>query len=189
MLRASVNLTVASILISVATSYKLPLSTTYVTFMVAMGSSLADGAWRKDSAVYRVSGVVNVITGWFLTALIAFIVSGIIVSIAYIGGIEAIAIILFIILLIIGRNFMKHRGEENDVDVEKILKAESKSMKGIMEESSGNITKFFKRVDLIYSNLVKGLSQQDLSILKKGKKCQTPGGRSRGIKREYILFC
>ena len=95
MLRASVNLTVASILISVATSYKLPLSTTYVTFMVAMGSSLADGAWRKDSAVYRVSGVVNVITGWFLTALIAFIVSGIIVSIAYIGGIEAIAIILF----------------------------------------------------------------------------------------------
>ena len=68
MLRASVNLTVASILISVATSYKLPLSTTYVTFMVAMGSSLADGAWRKDSAVYRVSGVVNVITGWFLTA-------------------------------------------------------------------------------------------------------------------------
>ena len=169
MLRASVNLTVASILISVATSYKLPLSTTYVTFMVAMGTSLADGAWRKDSAVYRVSGVVNVITGWFLTALIAFIVSGIIVSIAYIGGIEAIAIILFIILLIIGRNFMKHRGEENDVDVEKILKAESKSMKGIMEESSGNITKFFKRVDLIYSNLVKGLSQQDLSILKKGK--------------------
>ena len=189
MLRASVNLTVASILISVATSYKLPLSTTYVTFMVAMGSSLADGAWRKDSAVYRVSGVVNVITGWFLTALIAFIVSGIIVSIAYIGGIEAIAIILFIILLIIGRNFMKHRGEENDVDVEKILKAESKSMKGIMEESSGNITKFFKRVDLIYSNLVKGLSQQDLSILKKGKKnVKRLGGEVEGLRENIFYF-
>ena len=189
MLRASVNLTVASILISVATSYKLPLSTTYVTFMVAMGSSLADGAWRKDSAVYRVSGVVNVITGWFLTALIAFIVSGIIVSISYIGGIEAIAIILFIILLIIGRNFMKYRGEENDVDVEKILKAESKSMKGILEESSGNITKFFKRVDLIYSNLVKGLSQQDLSILKKGKKnVKRLGAEVDGLRENIFYF-
>ena len=77
MVRASVNLTVAAILISIATSYKLPLSTTYVTFMVAMGTSLADKAWGRDSAVYRVSGVINVIIGWFLTAITAFLVSGI----------------------------------------------------------------------------------------------------------------
>ena len=170
MLRASVNLAVAAILISIATSYKLPLSTTYVTFMVAMGTSLADRAWGRDSAVYRVSGVINVIAGWFLTAITAFIVSGIIVSLIHIGGVQAIAVILFIILLIIGKNFLKHRNEEIEVDRDKILKAESKSMKGVMDESSGNIIKFFKRVDLIYSALVQGLSKHDLKILKKGKK-------------------
>ena len=70
--RASTNLMVAGILISIATSYKLPLSTTYVTFMVAMGTSLADRAWDRESAVYRVAGVLNVIGGWFFTAFIAF---------------------------------------------------------------------------------------------------------------------
>jgi len=170
MLRASVNLTVAAILISIATSYKLPLSTTYVTFMVAMGTSLADKAWGRDNAVYRVSGVINVISGWFLTAITAFFVSGIIVSLIHIGGIQAIAIILFIILVIIGKNFIKHRNEEIEVDKDKILKAESKSMKGVMDESSGNIIKFFKRVDVVYGALVDGLSKHNLKTLKKGKK-------------------
>ena len=72
MVRASVNLIVAGILISIATSMKLPLSTTYVTFMVAMGTSLADRAWGRESAVYRVAGVINVVGGWFLTAITAF---------------------------------------------------------------------------------------------------------------------
>ena len=129
MLRASVNLTVAAILISIATSYKLPLSTTYVTFMVAMGTSLI-----------------------------------------HIGGVQAIAIILFIILVIIGKNFIKHRNEEVEIDKDKILKAESKSMQGVMDESSGNIIKFFKRVDVIYGLLVEGLSKHKLKSLKKGKK-------------------
>ena len=80
-IRASVNLVVAAILISIATSFKLPLSTTYVTFMVAMGTSLADKAWGSDSAVYRVAGVINVIGGWLLTALIAFTASGVIATI------------------------------------------------------------------------------------------------------------
>src|SRR5690606_41479367 len=73
MVRAAVNLMVAAVLISLATSMKLPLSTTYVTFMVAMGTSLADRAWGAESAVYRVAGVLNVIGGWFFTAIIAFI--------------------------------------------------------------------------------------------------------------------
>ena len=72
MIRAAVNMMVAAILISIATSFKLPLSTTYVTFMVAMGTSLADRAWGSESAVYRVAGVLNVIGGWFFTAFIAF---------------------------------------------------------------------------------------------------------------------
>jgi len=78
MVRASVNLIVAAVLISIGTSLKLPLSTTYVTFMVAMGSSFADRAWDRESAVYRVAGVFNVIGGWFITAIAAFLASGII---------------------------------------------------------------------------------------------------------------
>lgn len=77
LIRASVNLTMASMLIAAGTSLKLPLSTTYVTFMVAMGSSLADRAWGRESASYRIAGVINVIMGWFVTAAVAFIVSSI----------------------------------------------------------------------------------------------------------------
>src|SRR5690606_20200692 len=85
-IRASVNLLVASILIALGTSLKLPLSTTYVTFMVAMGTSLADRAWGRESAVYRISGVFAVIGGWFLTAVVAFTVAAIVAWIISIGG-------------------------------------------------------------------------------------------------------
>lgn len=78
MIRATVNLVVAAVLISIGTSKKLPLSTTYVTFMVAMGTSLADRAWDRESAVFRISGVATVIGGWFLTAFVAFCVSGVV---------------------------------------------------------------------------------------------------------------
>lgn len=91
MVRASVNLFVAGILISIGTSLKLPLSTTYVTFMVAMGTSLADRAWGRESAVYRVAGVFNVIGGWFLTALSAFTVSAIFLYIIYLGEIVSVS--------------------------------------------------------------------------------------------------
>ena len=94
MLRASVNIMMAAIVISLGTSLKLPLSTTYVTFMVAMGTSLSDRAWGRESAVYRISGVLAVVGGWFFTALFAFTLSFIILSIIYFGGKIAIAIIL-----------------------------------------------------------------------------------------------
>ncbi|MBE0640652.1 MAG: inorganic phosphate transporter, partial [Bacteroidales bacterium] len=83
MIRASVNLVVASVLIAFGTSLKLPLSTTYVTFMVAMGTSLADRAWGRESAVYRISGVLSVIGGWFLTAIIAFSVAFLVATVIY----------------------------------------------------------------------------------------------------------
>jgi len=171
MLRACINLVVASILISIATSYKLPLSTTYVTFMVAMGTSLADRAWKRDSAVYRVSGVLSVIGGWFLTAYAAFIVSGIIVTIIYLGGPQAIAIILFIILLIIGKNYLKHKNENSDlIDLDGLVKSESNSIKGVMDESTKNVIKVFKRVDKIYAIFSEGLAKHDKKILKKARK-------------------
>ena len=101
-IRASVNLVVAGILISFATSYKLPLSTTYVTFMVAMGTSLSDRAWGSESAVYRVSGVLNVIGGWFLTALSAFSISALVVfmitKLKFVGILLVTSIVTFLII-------------------------------------------------------------------------------------------
>ena len=91
--RASINLVLSAILIASATSLKLPLSTTYVTFMVAMGSSFADGAWDRETAVYRISGVLTVISGWFITALCASTLAGIVATLVFFGG-EIMAVIL-----------------------------------------------------------------------------------------------
>src|SRR5690606_7523165 len=96
-IRASVNLLVASILIALGTSLKLPLSTTYVTFMVAMGTSFADRAWDRDSAVYRVSGVFHVIGGWFATALAAFITAFAVAAFLYFGEVYAFVAILILL--------------------------------------------------------------------------------------------
>ena len=106
--RASVNLVVAAILISSATSLKLPLSTTYVTFMVAMGSSFADGAWDRESAVYRISGVITVIAGWFLTAACAFIITCCTMLCIFIGKWVAVVLLLVLAIYLIWRsNFSK----------------------------------------------------------------------------------
>jgi hypothetical protein len=94
LIRASVNLVVASILIAFATSLKLPLSTTYVTFMVAMGTSLSDRAWGRESAVYRISGVLSVIGGWFFTALAAFTAAFALAYLISYGGFAAIFILI-----------------------------------------------------------------------------------------------
>tara|TARA_A100001015_G_scaffold118632_1_gene131594 strand:+ start:4818 stop:6053 length:1236 start_codon:yes stop_codon:yes gene_type:complete len=108
-LRASLNLVIAAILISIATSYKLPLSTTYVTFMVAMGTSLSDRAWSSESAIYRVSGVVSVIGGWFLTALSAFIICGLIVFVINLLKLVGVIIILLFVIIIILNNHRKFK--------------------------------------------------------------------------------
>ena len=107
LLRASVNLTVASILIAIATSFKLPLSTTYVSFMVAMGTSLADGAWGRDSAVYRVAGVLSVIAGWFVTALVAFSTAAVFATLMRLGG--GVAIGALIAAWMLYRSHLAHR--------------------------------------------------------------------------------
>jgi len=93
MIRATVNLTTSALLISLATSLKLPLSTTYVCFMVAMGSSLADKAWGRESAVYRISGVMTVVAGWFVTALGGFLISLLVGFVLIYGGTAAFAIV------------------------------------------------------------------------------------------------
>lgn len=171
MVRAAVNLMVAGILISIATSYKLPLSTTYVTFMVAMGTSLADRAWGAESAVYRVAGVLNVIGGWFGTAIIAFTVSGTILAIISFGKGAAIAVLLFAAILLLARNYISYNKKSKEIKAEGQLKrAESSSIQGVIEESASNIASVVKRTNKIYSNSINGLARQDLDLLKKNKK-------------------
>ncbi len=170
MVRAAVNLMVASVLISIATSMKLPLSTTYVTFMVAMGTSLADRAWGSESAVYRVAGVLNVIGGWFFTAFSAFIAAAAIAYLIHLGGPTMIAVLLLLAILILLRNYMKHIKKTREVKVEdRLARGESNSIHGVIEESADNISKALKRVSKINQNTIKGLIEQDLDGLKKAK--------------------
>ena len=170
MVRAAVNLMVAGVLISIATSYKLPLSTTYVTFMVAMGTSLADRAWGSESAVYRVAGVLNVIGGWFFTAICAFAAAGTAAYLIDLGGGAMIAVLLFLALLLLIRNSISHIKKTKEIKSEDSLsRAESKSVQGVIEESADNISKVLKRVIKINENTINGLINQDLPMLKKAK--------------------
>ncbi len=116
LVRASVNLVLAGLLIIIGTSLQLPLSTTYVAFMVAMGSSLADRAWGRETAVYRITGVVSVIGGWFITAGAAFILCFCISLFMYfVGPIAMLLAIAFVVFIIIRNNkmFKKHEANEN----------------------------------------------------------------------------
>lgn len=170
MVRAAVNLMVASVLISIATSMKLPLSTTYVTFMVAMGTSLADRAWGSESAVYRVAGVMNVIGGWFFTAISAFIAAGTVAYLIHLGGTTMIAILLLFAVLLLTRNYLKHIRKSREVKAEDSLsRAESNSIHGVIEESADNISKALKRISKINRTTVDGLINLDLASLKKAK--------------------
>ncbi len=119
MVRASVNLVLAGLLVALGTSFKLPLSTTYVTFMVAMGASLADRAWSRESAVFRITGVLSVIGGWFITAGVAFILCYLVTNAMYFGSyvVMGIAIVIAIVMLI--RSNLKYK--QKDVDEEEKL--------------------------------------------------------------------
>ncbi|MDG1063934.1 MAG: inorganic phosphate transporter [Flavobacteriaceae bacterium] len=171
MIRASINLMVAGVLISIATSMKLPLSTTYVTFMVAMGTSLADRAWGRESAVYRVAGVINVIGGWFFTAFSAFVVAGTLAYLIFLGGGVAIAVLLILALALLVRNYLFHKKRSADKAAPKGLKkTASKTVQGIISESTQNISNVFARTQKTYSNVIHGLASQDEKGLKKCKK-------------------
>lgn len=170
MVRASVNLIVAGILISIATSMRLPLSTTYVTFMVAMGTSLADRAWGRESAVYRVAGVINVIGGWFLTAITAFLAAGLV---AYLisWDMVMIPILLVLVAFLIGRNTVMHRKKSKEVKKQEyIQRADLITINGVIEESVDHISSVANRVNKLYTNVVDDLANHDLNKLRKTDK-------------------
>lgn len=118
-IRASVNLVLAGLLVAIGTSLKLPLSTTYVTFMVAMGASLADRAWSRETAVFRITGVMSVIGGWFITAGAAFIMCYLITNLMFFGKFIAMAIAVVIAIALLIRSniaYSKKHSEESEVD-------------------------------------------------------------------------
>ncbi len=131
LIRGSINLVLAGALIALGTSMKLPLSTTFVTFMVAMGTSLADRAWSRESAVFRITGVISVIGGWFLTAGVAFIGAGIIVAAMHFGGhwvMFALGIVTIILIIRSNRRFRKRQKEEKgDAMFQSILSTDDKT--------------------------------------------------------------
>lgn len=171
LIRASINLIVAGILISIATTMKLPLSTTYVTFMVAMGTSLADRAWGRESAVYRVAGVLNVIGGWFFTAFGAFTAAGIVAFLIQWNKEVMTPILLLLTVALLIRNYLSHKKKSKDTADEKTLKkSESSTVQGIITESANNISSVISRSNKIYADVLKGLGDEDLKKLKKSKK-------------------
>jgi Na+/phosphate symporter len=150
---------------------KLPLSTTYVTFMVAMGSSLADRAWGAESAVYRVAGVLNVIGGWFFTAFIAFAASAIIAFILNWNLTIMVPVLILTSIVLLLRNYRTHRAKIKDIKKEdSLIIAESSTIQGVIYESADNISNVIKRGNKIYTHTITALAKQDLKLLSKNNK-------------------
>jgi phosphate/sulfate permease len=158
LVRASVILVVASALIAYATSYKLPLSTTYVTFMTAMGASFADRSWGRESAVYRISGVLNVIGGWFLTAMIAFSGAFLVATAIYYGGIGVTFVFILIALITVYRtHLVHHKRSKRREEHEKVNTIESLSLTQLKSECYETTSKHLVDIDQIYAKTLEAL--------------------------------
>jgi phosphate/sulfate permease len=172
LIRASVNLTVASLLIALATSYKLPLSTTFVSFMVAMGASLADRAWGRETAVYRVSGVLHVIAGWLLTALIAFLIAGLFALILIFLKLKGLILLLFILVATIFYSSYKHRihriaNEKRKQDIEN-MDATTKEI--VLQKSAQDFLVSLREIQKSYNLFLNGLISENNQKIKEGIK-------------------
>ncbi|MGL5912875.1 MAG: inorganic phosphate transporter [Bacteroidales bacterium] len=165
--RASINLVVASILIASATSLKLPLSTTYVTFMVAMGSSFADGAWDRESAVYRISGVLAVIGGWFVTALCALTICGVTTYLIFVGGeFAAIGLMVLVGFVLLRSNIRILKKNKNEEETSTFSQADSESICTTVNIAADQY--FTQTIDL-YRNILENFQSESLRLMRKNK--------------------
>jgi uncharacterized membrane protein len=162
MIRASMNLTVASSLIALGTSLGLPLSTTYVTFMVSMGTTLADRAWGRESAVYRITGVFTVIGGWFLTAIMAFTASLIFAILIDLGGIYSIIALFGLALFLLYRAYWAFRKKEQA----KEDATQEEEGNDIMEICNDYTTKILNQIPEMYDDMIVALHKEDRKKLK-----------------------
>ena len=171
--RASVNLVVASLLIALGTSLKLPLSTTYVTFMVAMGTSLADRAWSRESAVFRITGVLSVIGGWFLTAAIAFISAFFIALLMSFGGTVVTVIIVVAGLAVLIHSNIKYKEKDDTSKGDKayydILRITDKKQvwAPFLKYVAENDKAFLDEMAARYTSVTDGLMQENVRTLKR----------------------
>ncbi len=176
LIRASVNLMVAAILIAIGTSLKLPLSTTFVTFMVAMGTSLVDKAWSRESAVFRVTGVISVIGGWFITAGLAFIGAGLIVCLMHIGGVIAMiagGVVAILVLIHSNRRFKKKRqSEESDSLFQTIISTENSSevWRLMIVYINEKQRMFLNFASECFNGVTKGFINNDIKLLSNTEK-------------------
>jgi Na+/phosphate symporter len=167
LVRASVNLVVSSALIASATSLKLPLSTTYVTFMVAMGTSLSDRAWGRESAVYRITGVFSVIGGWFFTALSAFFVAFIIAMAIKFGGFIAILAFIGIAVFFVFRTHSIHKRRSEIAEAAEQMSFEVISTGKIAKRSSLDVIQVMTKVSESLGNTIESLTKEELRKLRK----------------------
>lgn len=168
LVRASANLVVASILIAWATSMKLPLSTTYVSFMVAMGTSLADKAWGRETAVYRVAGVLSVIGGWFITAVIAFTVAALFALILYKGGMYGTLILIGVVAFyIIFSHINFNKKEKKKTTSASRLETLPESDLDIFESNKNMVTDSLNVINEQYTSVLEALKNNDIETLEK----------------------
>lgn len=170
MIRASVNLTVASMLIAAATSLKLPLSTTYVSFMVAMGTSLADRAWGRESASYRIAGVLNVIMGWFITAAIAFLVAGVVAIILINFKLYGLILLIFgLVSMVFYTNYYHKKEAERKEKTEDVIKTIDFSIDRAFQKTSKEIGEGLSVITKSFKLAIDGLITEDKSKIKRAK--------------------
>ena len=169
LIRATVNLTAAAILISIGTQLKLPLSTTYVVFMVSMGTSLADRAWGRESAVYRITGVTTVIMGWFVTAVGGFIIALAVTLALVYGGSIAIIVITIICLGLVIKSNVKPKKEEEKVEesaVARIEDALKKSPEEALITYTEHVCSSMEKVTLIYDRTIVAVFKENRKVLR-----------------------
>jgi len=168
LIRASINLVVASVLIAYGTSQKLPLSTTFVTFMVAMGSSFADQAWGRESAVYRVAGVMNVIVGWLVTAVVALLSSGLLAFIMYKTGMAGPLVLTVVaaFLLIRSHIVFSRKAKEEKAD-NRLLEEKQLSIHQAVQESKKNTAQALKTIKQVVTQSLRALQKEDPDMLRK----------------------
>ena len=165
MIRAVVNLTAASILIAIGTSYKLPLSTTYVVFMVAMGSSLADRSWGRDSAVYRITGVMAVISGWFVTALGGFLIALATTALLLWGGWIAVAALTALCAWLLVRSHRKTpEVKEEETAQQPLVAAETPDE--VMHACIGEVCTTMQEVTRIYNRTLVAVFKENRKVLR-----------------------
>lgn len=167
LIRASINMVVASILIAYGTSQKLPLSTTFVTFMVAMGSSFADQAWGRESAVYRVAGVINVIAGWLITAIVALLASGLLALIMY--KTDPIGPLILTVLagfLLVRSHVVFNRKAKVEKAESQLLEVKQLSIPQAISESKNNTAKTLKTIRQVVVQSLRALLNEDQGSLR-----------------------